>query len=37
MLVRLATEDFSDYWWMGLIFFVASLLFHWPAMKARFN
>ena len=37
MLVRLATEDFSDYWWMGLIFFAASLLFHWPAMKARFN
>ena len=37
MLVRLASEDFSDYWWMGLIFFAASLFFHWPAMRSRFN
>lgn len=37
MLVRLATEDFSDYWWVGAIFFALSILFHWPAMKARFN
>ena len=35
--VRIATENYSDYWWMGAIFAIASLVFHWPAMKSRFN
>ena len=34
---RLITEDYTDYWWMGLIFAVVSLFFHWPAMKSRFE
>lgn len=34
---RIVTDNDSDYWWVGILFFGASLLFHWPAMKSRFN
>lgn len=34
---RLLTEDYADYWWMGLIFTVTSLIFHQPAMSSRFK
>lgn len=37
MVGRLLTEDYSDYWWMGLLFAVVSLSLHGPAMKSRFN
>lgn len=37
MLLRMADEDFADYWWVALLFGGLSLLLHWPAMKSRFN
>ena len=36
-LSRIITNDYADYWWMGAIFGILSLIFHWPAMKSRFN
>lgn len=37
MTARILADDYSDYWWMGLIFAVVSLILHAPAMKSRFN
>ena len=25
--------DLGDAWWMGALFFILSLVFHWPIMK----
>lgn len=36
-LSRMVTDDYADYWWMAAIFGIISLIFHWPAMKSRFN
>lgn len=37
MTRRLLTDDYADYWWMGLLAAIISLVFHGPAMKSRFN
>ena len=37
MTRRVLTDDYTDYWWMGLIAAILSLAFHEPAMKSRFN
>ena len=37
MTRRLITEDYGTYWWIGGIVFIFSIIFHWPAMKTRFN
>lgn len=37
MASRAITEDYADYWWMGLIFTVVSLIFHQPAMRSHFD
>ena len=37
MTSRLLTDNYSDYWWVGGIVLLISLIFHWPAMKAKFN
>lgn len=34
---RIATDNYADYWWMAALFGIASLIFHWPAMKSRFS
>lgn len=36
-LYRIATSDYADYWWIGAFLGIASLVFHWPAMKSKFN
>ena len=37
MTRRVLTDDYADYWWMGLLAAVISLAAHGPAMKSRFN
>lgn len=34
---RILTDNYSDYWWMGVICTVVSLIFHQPAMRSRFD
>lgn len=34
---RLLTDNYADYWWMGVICTIISLVFHQPAMHSRFN
>lgn len=35
--IRLLENNYTDYWWVALIFGAISLLFHWPAMRSRFD
>lgn len=34
---RLLTDNYADYWWVGLICAIISLIFHQPAMRSKFN
>lgn len=34
---RILTDNYSDYWWMGVICTVVSLIFHQSAMRSRFD
>ena len=34
---RLLAQDYKDYWWIGLIAFLISMFFHFPAMKKSFK
>lgn len=34
---RMLTDNYADYWWMGFIFAIVSLVFHKPAMRSQFN
>ena len=35
--IRILENNQADYWWVGILFGLGSLLFHWPAMRSEFN
>lgn len=37
MLMRVANEDYGDYWWIAAIAGIVSLVLHAPAMKSGFK